>query len=559
MYGAGSSLYARWLGLEAHNAGWQCRLGGVPCAEQSASPSDFDDPQDWEIIADGTTFHPDDLLFDTPSASSEAAALGWVRYERFATTDVGAVGFTGQKRYALYAQDEFTRDRWTVLLGLRADRVRLQDTNDHYVFGFETTFAPHLGVSYDPTGEGRQKLFAHYGRYYDPVRDNVSGFVGQYGAPRNERQFWIAPLDGFHTWRAWGGPDSAGGVVAPVVRTPRTDEFMLGYSTQLGDDLAVQVAVIRRQTRDVVDDFDPVEGLGDPELYPTLQSGPTLAGLGFQDRDGDGDVDRSDIDADYVVYNPPGGYRDFTGVDLTVEKRMAKRWQLLAGYSYADATGSQEGDSQMQGTIGDTPYWDPRLPHNRGPLAIRKHTLKAWGSYMFPFGLEIGAALVARTGSHYGMSNILTPEQARGYWDGDPAKLFNTLRLDRDDFSDPLGISATLPDGSDNPALDDAIMALMPFDLRAGRGAYEHPSQYQLDLRFRYLFEMRGDLRGELFVDVYNLFNRQHASSRDGRMATVGGVAVTPENISDRTIYAFQMPTATQSPRRFRIGLRLSF
>lgn len=134
-----------------------------------------------------------------------------------------------------------------------------------------------------------------------------------------------------------------------------------------------------------------------------------------------------------------------------------------------------------------------------------------------------------------------------------------SLILDRDAFSEHLGIPAELPDGSGNPALDEAIVGLMPLDLRVGRGAYENPSEYLFDLRCRYLFKICKRLLVELFLEVFNLFDRQKPSSLDGRLATVGGAAVTSENISDRALYSFQVPTASQAPRRYQAGLRFSF
>ena len=35
---------------------------------------------------------------------------------------------------------------------------------------FDWTFAPRVSVSYDPTGDGRQRISAFYGKYYDPIR-----------------------------------------------------------------------------------------------------------------------------------------------------------------------------------------------------------------------------------------------------------------------------------------------------------------------------------------------------------------------------------------------------
>ena len=153
----------------------------------------------------------------------------------------------------------------------------------------------------------------------------------------------------------------------------------------------------------------------------------------------------------------------------------------------------------------------------------------------------------------------MTPEQGTGYWDGDPARIVDTLVIDRDVFSSYLGLPTDLEDGSRNPALDREIVGLMPLDLRAGRGGYENPSYYQLDLRLRYRFQAKHKAVYEAFLDVYNVLNRQEVATEDGRLATETGVAVTPENIADRSIYTFRQPLTSQSPRRMFLGFRASF
>ena len=44
-----------------------------------------------------------------------------------------------------------------------------------------------------------------------------------------------------------------------------------------------------------------------------------------------------------------------------------------------------------------------------------------------------------------------------------------------------------------------------------------------------------------------------------GFTTTVAGVQVDPSNIGDRGIYTFATPTATQPPRSYALGMRVSF
>jgi hypothetical protein len=57
----------------------------------------------------------------------------------------------------------------TVNLGLRWEMQRLYDYNGGKAFSIADSIAPRLGAVYDPTKEGRSKIFVHYGRYYESI------------------------------------------------------------------------------------------------------------------------------------------------------------------------------------------------------------------------------------------------------------------------------------------------------------------------------------------------------------------------------------------------------
>ncbi len=554
-----NNLLARWRGLSANN-GWGCTLGGVDCAQQTAAPSTFTDPAAWVMTIDGVDYDPRAFTFGRASLDGDAAAAGWVRYEGTRNTRAGAVEDVGQDLVALYAQDEWRAGRLTVRGGLRAERQSLRDSDGATIFRFDWTLAPRLGVAYDVRGDGRQRLLASAARIYQPVRDNTSGYVGQYHAPLTESRLWAEPVGAYATWSATGGALQPVGVLAPNLETPSSDEFLLGYAAELWRGGSVEVTAIRQETRNVVEDFDPLTGLGDPETYPTLQGNPTLAGLGFTDQDGDGSVTAEDLPAPFVVLNLPGSERTYVGLDLALQQDFGARGLARFSYSYAEHTGTLTNDAVFQRSIGNEPYWDPRLAHNDGKLAfLPVHTLRLFGSYRFDFGLTVGAVVRLNSGLRYSLTNILPPSggSQRGIYDGDPAKAVDTLRIDRAAFSAELGIPATLPDGSRNPALDAAIVDLVPFELRAGRGAYEGSWLYTVDLRLAYAPRLFRDLGTELFVDVFNLTGVQHQNDYNTRLAT--DAPVTVANIGDRGNYVFGRPVSYQAPRSLAAGLRLSF
>lgn len=558
LYGPGSSLLQRLQGLADHNEEWQCFLGGVACADQAHPATSFTDPSDWELRIDGVGYDPTALTFDGPSGHPDAASIGWVRSGRDLNDRDVPLGSYGQDLVAVYLQDDWQFGRVTLRVGARLERQRFRDSLGRERHTFDTTVGPRLGITVDPRADGRSKVYAHYARIYDPLRDDIAGAVGQMTLPSSQSQIWVAPAGDYFTWKSVVRNGTPGVEIPPGLVQQRTDEYVLGYARAFGEQTTLEVTAQHRETKHGIETLSLATGLGDPSLYPELQSGPTPASLGFPDRNGDGVVDADDLDGTYLICNMPGAGRQFRGIDVVVQRRLARRWQLWAGYSWSDLRGTLDDDATYWG-VGDDPDWDPRLAHNDGRLWAPEHALKVYGAYLFPFGLEVGAGLRAGTGSHYGLRTV-TPMRWTNWWNGDPARIVDTLSIDREAFSEAWGIPALGEQGARNPALDQAIVAAIPLDLRPGRGAYRNDFAYTLDLRFRYTFAPRPPrVAMEVFLDIFNVTDVQRATRRYGYMATVPGARVDPSNISDAAIYAFGTPTSTQSPRSYALGTRLSF
>ena len=76
-------------------------------------------------------------------------------------------------------------------------------------------------------------------------------------------------------------------------------------------------------------------------------------------------------------------------------------------------------------------------------------------------------------------------------------------------------------------------------------GSLRNPAGGQLDLRIRYT-RLLGKLRGEAFLDVFNVFDNQDATRNQDRVAGAGSIA-------------FGDPIEFRAPRRFYLGARVSF
>ena len=400
---------------------------------------------------------------------------------------------------AFYIQDSWNiTEHWTVNAGIRAEKWEHYATDGSKIFTFDYEIAPRLSVIYDLFGDGRSKVWAFGGRYYDPVRTNMTAFAGTLtGSVRNE-QVYVG--DQWLTFRVRGGSQVQDAFFAPTTKTPYTNEFMLGFEHALADDMSVGLTLTDRKTSDILEDYD----LG---IYtdPTQTGGYSLplSYFGYQ----------SLPSSNYVIATLAGGVRDYRGAELTFRKRAYDDpWQLLASYSYNDAAGSSNSDSNAD-LQGDFLYLDPRAPNVYGPQPGNvEHILKMAGSYRWDNGLEAGAVyswnsgtLYSQTFAQYGRHTPLTSD---GY--------------------EHNGANSTW---------------LLPNTV----GSQQTPSYGTLDLRVKYtalLFEDR--YTAEFFLDIFNVLDDQ-APIREQDLAGGDGV------------YDFGIANNWVEPRRFYLGARLSF
>ncbi len=537
--GVPSNRFNRWRDI-AHNYGWGCTMYGQDCDSITIDdlPSGTWDPAEFVWTINGTPYNAGQFQYTAQSQNAQAAEIGTLRFFRYGS-ELGNTGSTGQKVWSGFVQDDWRLGKWSVRAGLRIDKQNLVDSFGNEFYKFDPVFGPRLGITYDPMGDGKSKIFVHAGRLYDPLRDNTSSFAGTVNSPLTETQLWLDGPDSFsdnyYSFLIVGGPGNADAVISPTIKTPKTDELILGYSRDLGGDMSIEVTAFMRKTKDVTEDFDPVayEGFG--------FDSPTVESLGFGDANGDGTIDADDVPAAFIIYNPPGAERKAKGFDITFTKRFSNKWQGLASYSYMDGEGNVPDDG-LYGAIGDDPFQDPRFEYNNGQLAFaRKHFFQAMGSYRFDFGLTVGVEFRSYAGYNYGIE-IEDPNSYSGIWDGDPAKLVESLGITREDFGG---------------ATDEEIVAMIPFELKPGRGAFSDPWFNQWNLRLKQDFPIFKSVRGEVFLDVFNVMNRQKATQKAWEM--FANEHLDPSNIDDPSAYYYNTTLATQRPRSYQAGLRVAF
>jgi hypothetical protein len=79
---------------------------------------------------------------------------------------------TSQLNSSFYVQDTWRVGRVTLNPGVRYDQQHLTGTLDD--FTLKNNWSPRIGVTYDPSGTGRTKVYGHYGRYYSQIPNDLA-------------------------------------------------------------------------------------------------------------------------------------------------------------------------------------------------------------------------------------------------------------------------------------------------------------------------------------------------------------------------------------------------
>jgi hypothetical protein len=245
---------------------------------------------------------------------------------------------------------------------------RMQDYQGNTALSINDNIAPRVGVVFDPSKEGRSKIFAHYGRYYESIPMNLAarGFAGlgslassgpPFGSDSNPTILSSADL-----------------AVQKGLKGSYNDEVVVGGQYEVLQDLVIGTTLIYRWLGRAIEDMYDREHPND---------GPTIVG------------------------NPAGATRTYQALQFTANKRFARRWFLAGSYTLSRLRGNYVGlydaDNNQLNPNQSTQYDAPGIMVNRnGPLPNdRPHLIRLDGYYTQPFGhssLTAGLGFVGRSG-----------------------------------------------------------------------------------------------------------------------------------------------------------------
>lgn len=402
------------------------------------------------------------------------------------------------KGKTFYIQDSITFENWTINAGIRAEEWEHIASTGESIFTFDWEIAPRLSVVYDVNGDGDSKVWAFAGRYYDPIRTDMTSFAGNLTGSVREEQIYVQ--DRWLTFRTRGGVSTQDAFFSPSTKTPYTDEYLIGYSTNLTEDTNISVTYTKRETRDIMEDYDLSIYSEDGYMAGTEFELP-YSYFGYDKNPG----------SNYVIGTLAGGKRDYEGIEVTFRKLRTDNWNLLASYTYNDAKGNSNSDGNAD-FQGDWEVLDPRAPNMYGkqPGNI-EHQAKVLGTYFFENGFEIGAVYNWNSGTRYSKTFAL--------------------------YGRHLPLMEETPyeyGGWTTEWVQDGVV-----------GSEVSPSYGTLDLRVKYVHEF-DNYKAEFFIDIFNALDDQ-APIRIQDLADGDGT------------FAYGDEMEWVEPRRFYLGARLTF
>jgi outer membrane receptor protein involved in Fe transport len=316
-------------------------------------------------------------------------------------------------------------DRLTLDVGVRYDRQqgkipdypRLDaDANptDEIIPGADmidwTNWAPRLGFAWQLSGDGRSVLRGFYGRFWDGPTS--SAWYAPPPGRGNAETFFTYPWQ-FRTASQPVAP--ADELLDPNVKNPYTDQFALSFDQQLGNDYAIGVQLVKKDTEDIIGWQIEGDGVYAPFTWIDSFTGEEieLADTVVQPtrRKGNGPGPGSLApDANYFI--------DYEGAILTFRKRYTRGWDLMASYTWSRTTGinvrPHENGSLGQGLPGFTADTgsDPNDWYNAEKMlqGDRTHMFRVQSNVDIGWGTRFSGVLNFQSGRPYlRLAQVVTP------------------------------------------------------------------------------------------------------------------------------------------------------
>ncbi len=286
--------------------------------------------------------------------------------------------------------------------------------------------APRLSVSWDPAADGRTKLFATWGRYFDKLF--LSTIVGEQGPDWVNRYYHrdannlmgnLTPDHGIGQVISEAPPSAT--QIDRGLATPFSDEFTVGFEREIAPEVALSLTYVDRHFRKQLQDIDvnhtlrfdsqgrPIDRLGG-----LVFQAPAFKGIDFGSAQPvqDGRPDLYIYDYFFNQILRVGNFNDarYRGLELALTRRLARRWQMQASYTYSRAVGSAE---DFQSRLGNDPS---TVQSEFGYMDFdQRHVVKLNAGVFLPRDWQLGTSLTWSSGLPYSIISRFFALDSVGY------------------------------------------------------------------------------------------------------------------------------------------------
>ncbi len=450
---------------------------------------------------------------------------------------------TAQRYLNVFVQDSWKAgDRLTINPGLRYEQETL-DGAQVKGFALKNNWAPRIGATYDPAGDGKTKIYGSWGRFYSRIPNDVAArhlsaddamSRGDYFDAELTRPIPAGVLAGGVTNHLLLQNPTAGAIDSDA-KMSFIDEFGIGVEREVMANTSLGIRYVHRGIGRILED------IGDTpmvyfETHPGLSVTTTLANPSSNS------PIRSDAEYLGAAFDDP--LHTYHAVEVTLNRRLSRNWSAMASYRWSRLRGNYDGfyrDDNGQSdpawtSLYDFPTNDPSYAAIGGPAygyqgdirflgadgvlpLDRPHQFKSFGTYSWNSGLSVGLGL-----------NLIS---------GKPLT--------------PLAANPNYTSGGEIPLAPRAsgIQTIDGFKTRT-------PFESQVDLQASYNLKLAGTRALTLIADVFNVFNEQRTLSYDTWTELTFRVPNPDFGAPVSRVSTNALPQF-QTPLQVRIGARFSF